>query len=69
MRARKDERVRRLEYIKKEIRHYLVGPRPRQGKSENFCDGDIDESPVETVNRGGEVADKVGDSQARHLFI
>ena len=67
MRARKDERVRRLEYIKKEIKRYLVGP--RQVKSENFCDGDIDESPVETVNRGGEVAEKVGDSQARHLFI
>ena len=40
--------------------------------NENFSDDDdedIDESPFETVNRGGEVAKKVKDSQARNLFI
>ena len=41
----------------------------KKGESENLRDKDIDESPFETVIRGGEVANKVGNSQARHLFI
>ena len=40
----------------------------QRGKKENFCDEDIDESPIMTVNRGGEVANKVRNAQARHLF-
>ena len=40
----------------------------RRVQKENFCDEDIDESPAMTVSRGGEVANKVGHAQARHLF-
>ena len=41
----------------------------RQRENEYNCDEDDDEIPIETVVRGGEVADKVEGSLARGLFI
>ena len=36
---------------------------------EDFRDEDIDEGPIEIVNRRDDGAKKVGNCQARHLFI
>ena len=51
LRARQEERARRIEYIKKKLVELIMR------KDDDFCDEDIDESPIETVIRGGEVAD------------
>ena len=61
-RARQYDTARFLEKLKLKLAVL------RRGKNENFCDEDIDESPIEPVSRRVDIAKKVGNSQARNLF-
>ena len=53
--------------LRRRVKQKILGL--RQENNENFCEDDIDESPTETVDRGMEVAYRVGNAQARQLFI
>ena len=56
-----------IDRLRRRVKKKILGL--RQENNENFCEDDIDESPTETVDRGMEVAYKVGSAQARQLFI